>query len=162
MWSGVPPPLPVQSRAVEAIPPVPPRILIVDDDESVRDVISVLLREEGYNCVVASGAEMALDLAAADETPLVISDMKMPGKDGLWLLENFRARHPDTAVIMLTGYGDTEAAVDWPRRAPPRRRQDRRAGRGAAQARQAHQRGMEGDAQASGHRLPDDPEHPFP
>jgi response regulator RpfG family c-di-GMP phosphodiesterase len=101
---------------VEAIPPVPPRILIVDDDEAVRDVISVLLREEGYNCVVASDPEMALDVAAADETPLVISDMKMPGKDGLWLLENFRARHPDTAVIMLTGYGDTEAAVDCLRR----------------------------------------------
>ncbi|HZA52562.1 MAG TPA: response regulator, partial [Myxococcaceae bacterium] len=101
---------------MEAIPPVPPRILIVDDDEAVRDVISVLLREEGYNCVVASDPEMALDVAAADETPLVISDMKMPGKDGLWLLENFRARHPDTAVIMLTGYGDTEAAVDCLRR----------------------------------------------
>jgi len=89
-----------------------PRILIVDDDESVRDVISVLLREEGYNCVVASGAEMALDIAAAEETPLVISDMKMPGRDGMWLLENFRQRYPDTSVIMLTGYGDTEAAVD--------------------------------------------------
>jgi response regulator RpfG family c-di-GMP phosphodiesterase len=90
--------------------------LIVDDDESVRDVISVLLREEGYNCVVASGADMALDLAQHDETPLVISDMKMPGKDGLWLLEAFRDQHPDTSIIMLTGYGDTEAAVDCLRR----------------------------------------------
>jgi response regulator RpfG family c-di-GMP phosphodiesterase len=106
----------LESRAVEAIPPAPPRILIVDDDEAVRDVISVLLREEGYECAVATHAEMALDLAAAEETPLVISDMKMPGKDGLWLLENFRARYPDTAVIMLTGYGDTEAAVDCLRR----------------------------------------------
>ena len=50
---------------MEATPAAPPRILIVDDDESVRDVISVLLSEEGYNCVVASGAEMALDLAGA-------------------------------------------------------------------------------------------------
>jgi putative nucleotidyltransferase with HDIG domain len=98
------------------VAPVPPRILIVDDDESVRDVISVLLKEEGYNCVSASSAEMALDLAAADETPLVISDMKMPQHDGLWLLENFRQRYPDTSVIMLTGYGDTEAAVDCLRR----------------------------------------------
>ena len=95
---------------------MPPRILIVDDDESVRDVISVLLKEEGYNCVCASGAQMALDLAAAEETPLVISDMKMPQHDGLWLLENFRQRYPDTSVIMLTGYGDTEAAVDCLRR----------------------------------------------
>ena len=101
---------------MEAIPPLPPRILIVDDDESVRDVISVLLTEEGYNCVVASGAEMAIDLASAEETPLVISDMKMPNRDGLWLLENFREKFPDTSVIMLTGYGDTEAAVDCLRR----------------------------------------------
>jgi len=101
---------------VEAIPPPPPRILIVDDDESVRDVISVLLREEGYNCVTASGAEAALDIAKTDDTPLVISDMKMPGKDGLWLLEAFRDQHPDTSVIMLTGYGDTESAVDCLRR----------------------------------------------
>jgi len=105
----------VQSSIVE-VAPVPPRILIVDDDESVRDVISVLLKEEGYNCVCASGAQMALDLAAAEETPLVISDMKMPQHDGLWLLENFRQRYPDTSVIMLTGYGDTEAAVDCLRR----------------------------------------------
>jgi response regulator RpfG family c-di-GMP phosphodiesterase len=91
-------------------------VLIVDDDESVRDVISVLLREEGYQCAVASGAEMALDLASQDETPLVISDMKMPGKDGLWLLEAMRDKHPDTSVIMLTGYGDTEQAVDCLRR----------------------------------------------
>lgn len=90
--------------------------MIVDDDESVRDVISVLLREEGYHCSVASGADQALTLAEQEETPLVISDMKMPGKDGLWLLEAFREKHPDTAVIMLTGYGDTEAAVDCLRR----------------------------------------------
>ena len=101
---------------MEAIPPPPPRILIVDDDESVRDVISVLLKEEGYHCAVASGADMALELAEHEDTPLVISDMKMPGKDGLWLLEAFREKHPDTAVIMLTGYGDTESAVDCLRR----------------------------------------------
>jgi len=101
---------------VEWIPPPPPRILIVDDDESVRDVISVLLREEGYDCVTASGADMAMDIASQEDTPLVISDMKMPGKDGIWLLEAFRDRHPDTSVIMLTGYGDTESAVDCLRR----------------------------------------------
>jgi response regulator RpfG family c-di-GMP phosphodiesterase len=65
---------------------------------------------------VASSADMALDLAQQEDTPLVISDMKMPGKDGLWLLESFRDKHPDTSVIMLTGYGDTESAVDCLRR----------------------------------------------
>jgi response regulator RpfG family c-di-GMP phosphodiesterase len=94
----------------------PTRILIVDDDASVRDVISVLLQEEGYECRTAAGAEEALDLAAHEAPPLVISDMKMPGRDGIWLLEAFRERHPETAVVMLTGYGDTEAAVDCLRR----------------------------------------------
>jgi response regulator RpfG family c-di-GMP phosphodiesterase len=90
--------------------------LIVDDDESVRDVISVLLREEGYDCVTADSPEAALEVARSDDTPLVISDMKMPGHDGLWLLEAFRDQYPDTAIIMLTGFGDTEAAVDCLRR----------------------------------------------
>ncbi len=94
----------------------PTRILIVDDDASVRDVISVLLQEEGYECRTAAGAEEALEVAAQEAPPLVISDMKMPGRDGIWLLEAFRERHPETAVVMLTGYGDTEAAVDCLRR----------------------------------------------
>lgn len=94
----------------------PTRILIVDDDASVRDVISVLLQEEGYDCRTASSAEAALDIAAAEAPPLVISDMKMPGRDGTWLLDAFHERYPETAVIMLTGYGDTEAAVDCLRR----------------------------------------------
>lgn len=94
----------------------PTRILIVDDDASVRDVISVLLQEEGYECRTAAGAEEALDIAAKEAPPLVISDMKMPGRDGIWLLEAFRERFPETAVVMLTGYGDTEAAVDCLRR----------------------------------------------
>jgi len=79
-------------------------------------VIKTLLTEEGYDCALATGAEAAVDLASREETPLVISDMKMPGKDGLWLLEAFREKFPDTSVIMLTGYGDTEAAVDCLRR----------------------------------------------
>lgn len=90
----------------------PTRILIVDDDASVRDVISVLLREEGYACTPMSSAESALEAARLTEYPLVISDVRMPGKDGCWLLERVRESCPDTAVIMLTAFGDTEAAVE--------------------------------------------------
>jgi response regulator RpfG family c-di-GMP phosphodiesterase len=92
-----------------------PRILIVDDDESVRDVISVLLAEEGYACATAKSAEEALEVVPSGYQ-LVISDMKMPGHDGLWLLDRVRRDHEDTAVVMLTGYGDTEAAVECLRR----------------------------------------------
>jgi putative nucleotidyltransferase with HDIG domain len=93
-------------------PSDPTRILIVDDDSSVRDVISVLLTEEGYAVTAVSSAQAALDAAQLSEHSLVISDVRMPGKDGFWLLERMREHHPDTAVIMLTAFGDTEAAVE--------------------------------------------------
>jgi putative nucleotidyltransferase with HDIG domain len=94
----------------------PTRILVVDDDAAVRDVLAAILAEEGYASVSAAGAEAALELAAAGELDLVISDVKMPGQDGLWLLDRLRRDHPDTAVIMLTGFGDTESAVECLRR----------------------------------------------
>ena len=88
------------------------RILVVDDDAAVRSVLTAVLQEEGYPVTAVAGAEAALEFAARHETPLVISDMKMPGRDGLWLLAQFRQRHRDAAVIMLTGFGDTEGAVE--------------------------------------------------
>jgi putative nucleotidyltransferase with HDIG domain len=93
-------------------PSEPTRILIVDDDSSVRDVISVLLTEEGYAVTAVSSAQAALDAAQLSEYSLAISDVRMPGKDGFWLLERMRELHPDTAVVMLTAFGDTEAAVE--------------------------------------------------
>ncbi len=104
------------AKVMDAVTAAAPRILVVDDDDSVRDVISLLLQEEGYNCTTATSATGALEIVEAEDVPLVISDMKMPGKDGLWLLEALREKRPDTSVIMLTGYGDTEAAVDCLRR----------------------------------------------
>src|SRR5512138_1743610 len=87
------------------------RILVVDDDASVRDAIHVLLREEGYACTSAETPEAALDAMRLAEYPLVICDVRMPGRDGFWLLEQLREYQPDAAVIMLTAFGDTEAAV---------------------------------------------------
>jgi response regulator RpfG family c-di-GMP phosphodiesterase len=97
---------------VEQAPAEPTKILIVDDDAAVRDVIAVLLGEEGYACTVVGSAEAALDAVRRDEYPLVISDVRMPGRDGFWLLERMRDGHPDTAVVLLTAFGDTEAAVE--------------------------------------------------
>jgi putative nucleotidyltransferase with HDIG domain len=96
---------------VEPAPSEPTKILIVDDDSSVRDVISVLLGEEGYVCTAVGSAEAALDAARHAEYPLLISDVRMPGRDGFWLLDRMRDEHPDTAVVMLTAFGDTEGAV---------------------------------------------------
>ena len=97
---------------VEQAPAEPTKILIVDDDASVRDVIAVLLGEEGYACTAVSSAEAALDALRRTDYPLVISDVRMPGHDGFWLLERVRDHAPDTAIVMLTAFGDTEAAVE--------------------------------------------------
>ncbi|MCL2011985.1 MAG: response regulator [Cystobacterineae bacterium] len=86
-------------------------ILIVDDDPAVRDVLSVLLEEEGYPCTVAHEAEAALKMLENTPFSLVISDVKMPGKSGTWLLEKIRERHAGTPVIMLTALGEAELAV---------------------------------------------------
>jgi putative nucleotidyltransferase with HDIG domain len=94
----------------------PCRVLIVDDDPTVREVIGTLLAEEGYDCTLAAGAEQALALALEHEFQLVLSDVKMPGRDGVWLLEQLKQERPATSVIVLTAYGDTEAAVDCLRR----------------------------------------------
>jgi response regulator RpfG family c-di-GMP phosphodiesterase len=90
----------------------PTHILVVDDDDAVREAIAALLREEGYSCDRANGAQAALDCLRANDYPLVISDMRMPVHDGMWLLDRTKEEHPDTAVIMLTAFGDTEAAVE--------------------------------------------------
>ena len=96
--------------------PAPSRILIVDDDPTVRDVIGTLLSEEGYDCTTADCAERGIDLVRGREFNLVLSDVKMPGRDGLWLLDRVRSEQPATAVVVLTAFGDTEAAVECLRR----------------------------------------------
>jgi len=91
----------------------PSTVLVVDDDASVRHAISTVLREEGYTVRAAASADQALELLrAAGDVPTVLSDLKMPGHDGIWLLDQILQRHPHAAVVMLTGYGDTENAVE--------------------------------------------------
>ena len=92
------------------------RVLVVDDDPGVREVLRVILQEEGYEASCESGADAALSFMQGQVPELVLSDMKMPDKDGVWLLDEIQRRHPDVAVIMLTGFGDTETAVECLRR----------------------------------------------
>jgi len=88
------------------------RILIVDDDKSVRRAIGRALGSQGYQVLEADSTEAALDLLTRVEpVPLVVSDIHMPGRDGIALLQELRLLYPDTAVIMLTGDGDVTTAV---------------------------------------------------
>lgn len=92
------------------------RVLVVDDDRAVRDVLGALLADEGYDVETAGSALEALETAGLVEPEIILSDMKMPEYDGIWLLDELQKRHPNVGVLMLTGYGDTEIAVDCLRR----------------------------------------------
>src|SRR5207245_8635859 len=88
----------------------------VDDDRAVREVLSAVLKEEGYRVRQAAGADAALEMLRGEDLPLVLCDMKMPEHDGLWLLDNVLQRHPNADVVMLTGFGEHERAVECLRR----------------------------------------------
>ena len=88
-----------------------PRILVVDDDETVRELLSVVLLDEGYQITTAASAEEALELFYKDPFPLVISDIRMSGMDGLELLEKVKAYNEETQVVIITGHASLVTAL---------------------------------------------------
>jgi two-component system, NtrC family, sensor kinase len=78
------------------------RILIVDDEDQVRNLFADFLSDK-YICTTASSSEEALTHLSVDSYSLVISDVQMPGRNGVELLRDIRSRYPDTAVIMVSG-----------------------------------------------------------
>ena len=87
--------------------------LVVDDEPGVRRSLARMLQAQGFQCFEASTGLEALELLdRIGETPLIVSDMRMPELDGIGFLEAVRRRYPDTSVIMLTGLSDTTTAVD--------------------------------------------------
>jgi len=91
-------------------------ILVVDDEPAIRNLLQEVLQREGYEVVQAETGEKALAALDASLPDLVLTDMRMPGMDGMRLLEEVRRRDPTLAVIMLTGHGSIEAAVEAMRR----------------------------------------------
>ncbi|HUE81424.1 MAG TPA: ATP-binding protein [Pyrinomonadaceae bacterium] len=87
------------------------RILIVDDEASIRTLFADYLSEK-YTCTTASSADEALAYLAEDEYALVISDMMMPGRNGVELLREVTARYCDTVVIMVSGIDRTQRVRD--------------------------------------------------
>ena len=87
------------------------RILVVEDDADQRDLVGDILQGEGYMAVPASSAESALEELEKAPVDLVVSDWKLPGQDGVWLLAEVRDRFPAAAFIMVTAYGTISHAV---------------------------------------------------
>jgi two-component system response regulator FlrC len=87
------------------------RILVVDDESSMRLGLTEVLERAGFAVTAVDGGAAALDALAGQRHALVISDMRMPGMSGAELLATVRARHPGVAMIMMTAYGTVEDAV---------------------------------------------------
>src|SRR5712664_983454 len=90
----------------------PARILAVDDDALAREFLSETLRRKGYRVSCAAGGQEALQLLRQNLYPLMVTDLKMPGIDGLGLLKETKRSHPETEVIVATAYGCVESAVE--------------------------------------------------
>jgi DNA-binding NtrC family response regulator len=88
-----------------------PKILIVDDERPTREVMARILRTR-YDCLTASDAAQAMDIiAATPDLALLISDVRMPGEDGVSLVRRAKAANPALACILLTAYGTIDLAV---------------------------------------------------
>ncbi len=88
------------------------RILLVDDDQIILDSLGEFLELEGHEVNKAETAQKAIDCLQASRYNLVITDVSMPGRDGLELLKHIRSHHRDVVVILITGYGTIESAVE--------------------------------------------------
>ncbi|MCS6979322.1 MAG: sigma-54 dependent transcriptional regulator [Flavobacteriales bacterium] len=87
-------------------------VLIVDDEKSIRNILSEILKNEGLNVLEAENGPQALELFKKQGPDLVFCDIKMPGMDGVELLKAMMEHNPETPVVMLSGHGTIETAVE--------------------------------------------------
>ena len=86
-------------------------ILIADDEEQIREPLSFVLNKEGYNCKTVNDGSNAIKALQEDNYDILITDIKMPGMNGVEVLEKSREISPETIVILITAYGSVETAI---------------------------------------------------
>ncbi len=89
-----------------------PRLLVVDDDHAFRVSTSALLRQDGYDVVVASDGKGAIDALRAQRFDLMLLDLRLPGADGLRIVEALRLWGEGIPILMISGFGTVESAVE--------------------------------------------------
>ncbi len=89
----------------------PWKIILIDDEEDIRDVLSIVLEDAGYSVTTASDGDSGLSLCATIRPQIIITDIRMPGKDGIQVLEAVKKKFPDIEVIVVTAFGEIELAV---------------------------------------------------
>ena len=88
------------------------KILVVDDDQGMREFMEIMLTKEGYDVNVAEDATKAITLCRKVAFDLVITDLKMPKIDGIEFLKNVKDMHPETIVILITAFASGETAIN--------------------------------------------------
>ncbi len=88
------------------------KVLVVDDEKSVRELLQRTLAEAGYDAVTAANGQEALDKVSQLQIEAVLLDIKMPGMSGMEVLRWLTANRPDTCVIMITAIADAQTAVE--------------------------------------------------
>lgn len=89
-----------------------PKILVIDDERAIRNTLKEILEYEKYQVDLAENAKQAQDLIKGNEYDIVLCDIKMPDMDGLELLPILIHVHPDTPVVMISGHGNIDTAVE--------------------------------------------------
>lgn len=88
------------------------RVLVVDDEESIREFLEIMLRKEGFEVTCAEDGQKALETIKKKSFDLVISDLQMPNMTGIELLRHVKDQYPDILFMMITAFGTTETAVE--------------------------------------------------
>ncbi len=91
---------------------MPEKLLIVDDEQGMRDLLSIMLRKQGYEVDVAESGEEAISRVTREEYDLLVTDISMPGLDGLTVLRRVREIAPELPTILITAYASTESAIE--------------------------------------------------
>lgn len=86
-------------------------VLVVDDEASLREMLSIMLRKEGFEVLTAESRRAAAEALASRNVELVLTDLRLPDGDGIEILRHVKSAAPETVVIVMTAFGSTETAV---------------------------------------------------
>jgi len=87
------------------------KVLIIDDEEPIRKILGMYLRSKGYEVVTAADGREGIKVFQKARAPIVLTDIRMPGMDGIEVLERIKHISPETEVIVVTGHGDMDLAI---------------------------------------------------